>query len=558
MSDDDGLDARRAQMFPQLTDAQMARVAAAATERRVPAGTWVWAQAQAEVDFYVVREGRLAVVQPAQPPHHGEELITEHGPGGFTGEVSLLAGHRSLVAARAETDCVLLEVPRARLLSLVQTDSELSEVFLRAFILRRTALIARHLGDVVLVGSRRSADTLRVREFLTRNGHPHAYLEVESESDVRALLECFHVGEHEVPILICRGERVIKRPTNAEVADCLGLNAPLDPDAVRDVVVVGAGPAGLAAAVYAASEGLDVLVVETHAPGGQAGSSSRIENYLGFPTGISGQDLAARALVQAEKFGARFVVAREGVSLDCARRPYALTLSSGDVVRARAVVIATGAEYRKPELPDLARFEGVGVYYGATHIEARLCGAEEVFVVGGGNSAGQAAMYLSRTASRVTILVRGDGLAESMSRYLIRRIEEAPNVQLLTRTTVERLEGDDRLEHVTLLDARTGATIRRAVRHVFLMTGARANTAWLQRCVALDDKDFVRTGDDLGELAGVEWPLARRPFLLETSLPGVFAVGDVRAHSVKRVASAVGEGSICIQMVHKAVAEVTG
>ncbi len=550
------IDARRGQMFPHLTAGQVARLAAVGTRRHVAAGETVWEQAQRDVNLYVVCEGRLAVIRPPQPPSCEEEVVTVHEAGQFTGEVSLIAGHRTLVAGRAETDCVLLEVPRERLLSLVQTDSELSELFLRAFILRRTGLIAHHQGDVVLVGSRRSADSLRVHEFLTRNGHPHTYLDLDTDPNIKTLLSAFDVGADDIPVLICRGERVLKRPTNAEVADCLGLNAPLDPDMVRDVVVVGAGPAGLAAAVYAASEGLDVLVVESHAPGGQAGSSSHIENYLGFPTGISGQALASRALLQAEKFGARFTVARDVVEIDCTHRPYRLTLSGGESVRARAVVVATGAQYRKPELPDLARFEGVGVYYGATHVEAQLCGREEVIVVGGGNSAGQAAMFLSRTAARVSVLVRGPGLAESMSRYLIRRIEEASNVELLTRTTVEALEGDGRLERVTLHDARSGERVTRATRHVFLMTGAMANTAWLRGCVALDDKEFVRTGDDLGDAKALGWPLARRPYLMETSLPGVFAVGDVRANSVKRVASAVGEGSICIQLVHKALAEL--
>lgn len=548
---DDGVGGRSAQMFPRLTAEQVARLRPFGRERRFAAGAAVFAQAQAEVPFYVVLEGRLAVVQPAAPPARGENVITVHDPGQFTGEVNMLSGHRSLVDGRAETDCALLELPRARLLAVVQTDAELSEVFLRAFILRRTALIAYDRGDVVLIGSRASPDTLRAHGFLTRNGHPHVYLEVEREPNVQAMLECFHVRESDVPILICRGEVVLKRPTNAEIAECLGLNAPLDPDRVRDVVVVGAGPAGLAAAVYAASEGLDALVIEGHAPGGQAGSSSRIENYLGFPTGISGHALAARALVQAEKFGATMHLASEVTAIDCARRPYRLTLSSGATVLARAVVVATGAEYRKPDLPGLARFEGAGVYYGATHLEAQLCGADEVVVVGGGNSAGQAAMFLSRTARRVSVFVRGTGLAESMSRYLVRRIEEAPNVALHTRTQIEALAGDGHLEAVTFREG-DGAAVTRPVRHVFLMTGARPNTAWLRGCAALDAGGFVRTGD---EAAAEAWPLARRPFLMETSLPGVFAVGDVRAGSVKRVASAVGEGSVCIQLVHRAIAE---
>ncbi|MDB4930753.1 MAG: Thioredoxin reductase [Myxococcaceae bacterium] len=550
---DDGYGGRGAQMFPRLTAAQVARLRPYGRERRFAAGATVWSQGQEVIPFYIVLEGRLAVVQPAALSGCGENVITVHDPGQFTGEVNMISGHRSLVDGRAETDCLLLELPRERLLALVQTDAELSEVFLRAFILRRTALIAHDRGDVVLIGSRASADTLRAHEFLTRNGHPHIYLELEGDPAVGAMLACFHLRESDVPIVICRGEKVLKKPTNAEIAECLGLNAPLDPARVRDVVVVGAGPAGLAAAVYAASEGLDALVIEGHAPGGQAGSSSKIENYLGFPTGISGHALAARALVQAEKFGATLHLASEVVAIDCERRPYRLTLSSGATVQARAVVIATGAEYRKPDLPDLARYEGAGVYYGATHLEAQLCGADEVIVVGGGNSAGQAAMFLSRTARHVSVFVRGAGLAESMSRYLVRRIEESPNVTLHTRTQIEALAGDGHLEAVTFREGGAGP-VTRPVRHVFLMTGARPNTAWLGGCAALDAKGFVRTGDELGAVGG--WPLARRPFLMETSLPGVFAVGDVRAGSVKRVASAVGEGSVCIQLVHRAIAEV--
>jgi thioredoxin reductase (NADPH) len=326
---------------------------------------------------------------------------------------------------------------------------------------------------------------------------------------------------------------------------------------VRDIVVIGAGPAGLAAAVYAASEGLDALVIEANAPGGQAGSSSRIENYLGFPTGVSGQDLAGRALVQAEKFGAELAVARSAVRLDCASRPYSVDLGGGVSVQARTVAIATGARYRKPDLPNLQRFEGVGIYYGATSIEADLCRGEDVVIVGGGNSAGQAAVFLSQSETRVHLLVRGTGLAETMSRYLIRRIEETPNIELRTRTEIVALEGNGSLESVAWRDNSTGETATLPIRHVFLMTGANPNTEWLQKCVALDEKGFVKTGPDLlpGELDAAKWPLARAPLLFETSRPGVFAIGDVRSGSVKRVAAAVGEGSVVVQLVHKVLAE---
>jgi thioredoxin reductase (NADPH) len=362
----------------------------------------------------------------------------------------------------------------------------------------------------------------------------------------------------DVPVLICRGERVLKNPTNAEVADCLGLNPSIDRVAVRDLVIIGAGPAGLAAAVYAASEGLDVLVVEASSPGGQAGSSSKIENYLGFPTGISGNALAQRALTQAEKFGAHVVVARVAVKLHCDEHPYRVEMADGSSVLARAIVIATGAEYRKLDLPGLAKYEGTGVYYGATFVEAQRCSAEPVIVVGGGNSAGQAATYLSRTSAHVHIVVRAEGLAASMSRYLIRRIEETPNITLHTRTRIVGLTGGDRLEQVTWTNDATGETSTHPICHVFSMTGAKPNTDWLAGCLSLDEKGFIRTGPDLAAAVAGERPPAlvatRATLHLETSLPGIFAVGDVRSGSVKRVAAGVGEGSACIQLVHQVLA----
>ncbi len=341
------------------------------------------------------------------------------------------------------------------------------------------------------------------------------------------------------------------------MAECLGFNAALEPGAVHDVVICGAGPGGLAAAVYGASEGLDVLVVEAASPGGQAASSSKIENYLGFPTGVSGQALAARALTQAEKFGARLVVARGALRLHCGEVPIRIELADGESVRARAVVIATGAEYRKLEVPELAKFEGAGVYYAATSVEAQRCTEDEVIVVGGGNSAGQAATYLARSSKHVHMLIRGPDLASSMSRYLIRRIEETPNITLQRRTSVIALAGNAHLEATTWRDEATGEQTTRPIRHLFSMAGARPNTDWLRGCVSTDAKGFVCTGTELTAdmLKAQGWPLARAPYLFETSRPHVFAVGDVRANSVKRVASAVGEGSVCIQLVHKALAE---
>jgi thioredoxin reductase (NADPH) len=418
-------------------------------------------------------------------------------------------------------------------------------------------LIAHALGDVVLVGSNHCSGTLRVKEFLTRNGHPYSYIDLDRDADVQDLLDRFHISAADVPVLICRGEVVLRNPTNQEIANCLGFNEAIDQTQMRDVVIVGAGPAGLAAAVYAASEGLDVLVVETNAPGGQAGSSSKIENYLGFPTGISGQALAGRAYTQARKFGAQVMIAKGAKQLVCDRKPYAVEIDDSLRVPARTVIIATGATYRKPAIENLSQFEGMGVYYGATFMEAQLCRGEEVVVMGGGNSAGQAAVFLAQTAKRVHMLVRGSGLAESMSRYLIRRVEQNPTIVLRTRTEIVVLEGNNHLERVRWRDDQAGSIETHDIKHVFVMTGAVPSTEWLDGCVALDAKGFIKTGPDLSldDLAAAHWPLARPPYLLETTLPGVFAVGDVRGGNIKRVASAVGEGSIAISFVHQVLSE---
>jgi thioredoxin reductase (NADPH) len=397
---------------------------------------------------------------------------------------------------------------------------------------------------------------LRLQEFLTRNGHPHQLVDIETDPGANAMMEQFHVGIGDAPIVICRGHHVLKNPSIEELARCLGYTHALDRERLRDVVVVGAGPAGLAAAVYGSSEGLDVLVLESTAPGGQAGSSSKIENYLGFPTGISGQALAARAFTQAEKFGTDVAIARTATRLVCDRRPYRIEVAGGESVLARTVVIASGARYHKPDIANLSKYESLGVYYSATAVEAKLCSDSDVIVVGGGNSAGQATVYLARTARKVSMVVRR-ALSETMSRYLIRRIEDMPNVQVLAQTEVVALEGGNELEHVTYVHTPSGERTTRPVRHVFMMTGASPNTEWLAGCVCVDDKGFVKGGSDLTpqDLAAAKWPLARPPYHFETCLPGVFAVGDARSTSVKRVASAVGEGSVVIQMVHKALAE---
>jgi len=537
------------EIFPVLTASQIARIAPLGRERPFQAGDILWEQGDTGRPLMLILEGEIEILSDR------ESVVTIHRPGNFSGDVDMIAGHPAVVRARARSAGRVLEVPADRVRSLVQTDPELSQIFLRAFIHRRTLLMSRNAGNIVLIGSRHSASTLTLQEFLTRNNQPFEYVDADRDPSVQTTLEGFGVGVDDIPVFICSGRQVLRKPTIEEVAECLGLNR-LSRDVVRDLVVIGAGPAGLAAAVYGASEGLDVLVVESTAPGGQAGSSSRIENYLGFPTGVSGQDLASSALLQAQKFGAEFVVARTAVALRCDRHIHRVDLGGGVMASARTLVIATGVQYRKPEIPDLSRFEGVGVYYGATQVEAMLCGEEDVIVVGGANSAGQAAIFLAEGGRRVTMLVRGAGLSETMSRYLIRRIEETPNVDLRIYCEIVALEGADHLERVTWKDA-AGRTTTAPIRHVFMMTGANPNTAWLQDCVALDERGFVKAGPDLqpSDLAASHWPLSRPPLLFETNRPGVFAVGDVRAGSVKRVAAAVGEGSVCIQLVHKVLAE---
>ncbi len=537
-------------LFPTLTAAQIARVAAHGRRRSIARGDVLVEVGDRAVPFFVVVSGELQVLRPSGT---SDTLIVIHRAGQFSGEGTMISGRRSLSRMHMSEPGEVIELDREQVLSLVQTDAELSEILMRAFILRRVELIARGLGDVVLIGSAHCAGTLRVKEFLTRNGHPYAYIDLDRDNEAQELLDRFHITPGDVPVLICRGDAVLRNPNNQRIAECLGFNDAIEQTHVRDVVIVGAGPAGLAAAVYGASEGLDVLVLESNAPGGQAGASSRIENYLGFPTGISGQDLAGRAYSQAQKFGAQVMIAKGAAEIVCDRGPYAVRTEDGGRIPARAVIIATGAEYRRPTLENLSRFEGAGVYYGATPMEAQLCVGEEVVVIGGGNSAGQAAVFLAQTAKRVHVMVRADGLADSMSRYLIRRIEDNPAIVLRTRTEVVALDGGGHLERVSYRDHRSGKVESNDIRHVFIMTGAAPNTRWLNGCVALDSNGFIKTGSDLSadDLATAAWPLTRPPHLLETSRPGVFAVGDARSGNVKRVASAVGEGSIAITFVHQ-------
>jgi thioredoxin reductase (NADPH) len=541
---------RQAQMFPQLTAAQIARLEPHGTHSHVTKGEVLTEPGDRNRPMLVVLSGSLEVVQPGMS---GEVLVTVHTAGSFTGEMSTLQGVGSLVRMRVREAGDVLVIAEEHLRTIVQTDAELSELFMRAFILRRVGLIESQAGDVILLGSSQSAGTLRLQQFLTRNSFPFVNLDVNADSSAQALVERFHIHVDDVPVVLCRGEVVLKNPSNEEVAACLGMNQKIDDDRVRDVIVVGAGPAGLAAAVYAASEGLDVLVLETGTPGGQAGSSSKIENYLGFPTGISGLALAARARVQAQKFGAEIRTAYSAMKLSCDQRPYAVQLGGETRVRARSIIIATGAEYRQLSIENASQFLGLGIYYAASAIEARRCERQEVIVVGGGNSAGQAAVFLAGKCHHVHLLVRSDGLADSMSQYLIRRIAETPNITLHVNTEITSLHGEEQLERVSWKTAPDNIQETHAIGHVFLMTGAVPSTQWLKGCIALNDKGFVRTGSDLtaADLPPSNGFAARLPQSFETNWPRIFAVGDVRCGSVKRVAAAVGEGSACVQQVHQ-------
>jgi thioredoxin reductase (NADPH) len=547
---------RRAEAFPILTAAQIDRTHSYGKVRGVRIGEILFEPGERGIPCFVVLSGKLEILVTQLS---GEQVVVTFGPGGFSGEMVLISGARSMSRGRVAETGEFLEVSGEALRSLIAKDAELSDIFMRAFIQRRLALITEGISSVVILGSRHSANTLRLREFLTRNGQPHTYIDLDSDATAQELLDRFNLTIDEIPVVICSGKTVQRNPTTQRLAECLGLSATGDENRVRDVAIVGAGPAGLAAAVYAASEGLDAVMIEAENPGGQAGSSSKIENYLGFPTGISGLALTGRAVVQAEKFGAQMMVGERVVGVNCDQRPYQLTLENGSVLRARSIVIAAGAQYNKPNIANLSQFEGNGVYYSATFMESQLCGDEDVIVIGGGNSAGQAAVFLAETARKVYMLVRGKTLAETMSRYLTQRITTHPKIELHLESELQSLEGDSHLERVTWVDRSSGEKLKRDIRHVFVMAGASPHSDWLRGCVALDQQGFILTGRDLDSVladAPRKWPLGRPPQMLETSLPAVYAVGDIRSGNVKRVASAVGEGAISIHLVHRALAEI--
>jgi len=540
------IETRRDQMFPVLAPAEIERLARFGERKDYAEGERMVATGEVAPGTFIILTGRVDVSQRGLG--HSEPIVT-HGPGSFMGELAQLSGRPSLVDARAIDAAETLVIPPAQLRDLLVQEAELGERIMRALILRRVSLLESGSGGPIIVGNADHSDVLRLEGFLTRNGHPHLRLDPKTDPCARALIERFHIEPRELPIVLCPNGALLHNPSENQLARCLGLVEPINPDKDYDVVIIGAGPAGLAASVYAASEGLSTLVLDCRAFGGQAGASARIENYLGFPTGITCMALMARAYNQAQKFGVDMAIPdevqglRAQTGLDGGR--FLLTLANAERVPARAVVIATGAQYRRLEVDNLADFEGSSVHYWASPLEGRLCAGQEVALVGAGNSAGQAAVYLSSRGAKVWLIVRGPRLDMSMSRYLVDRITATPNIEVLTQTVVTALEGQGGiLEAINCRAGRSGDEVRRAIRHLFLFIGAEPHSEWLSESgVTLDDKGFVHTGVNI-----------YRP--LETCLPGVFAIGDVRAGSVKRVAAAVGEGAQVVAALHAYLAEV--
>jgi thioredoxin reductase (NADPH) len=556
MSDDapSELLSRRHQMFPLLNSADIGRVRRFGSVQRFRAGDLLFSAGQASPGMFVVLEGAIAICQ--RDGLGNVVPIIRQGPGQFTAEVGTLSGQASLVDARADADGEALLLTPRQLRALIIAEADLGERLVRALILRRVALIESAHSGPVLIGAPQSPEILRLQTFLRRNGHPHHVVSADQDAGAAALMEQSGAASGDA-LVVCPDGAVLLNPTEEVLARCIGMTDTAADDELFDVIVVGAGPAGLATAVYAASEGLSVAVLDCRAYGGQAGASARIENYLGFPTGISGLALAGRAYVQAQKFGARMLIPAQAVSLDCSRSEsdgvLTVGLADGRRLHGKVVVAASGARYRRPPVPHLAEFEGRGVWYWASAIEAQICANAEVVLVGGGNSAGQAAVFLSSHAARVNMLVRGPGLALTMSRYLIDRIEATPNIALLPHTELTALHGDESgLAAVRWRDRRDGIEVQRSLRNVFLFVGAEPETGWLQGCdVAVDAAGFVLTG----ESAAISGARGALPAPLESSIPGLFAVGDVRSGSVKRVGGAIGEGAAAVAQIHAAFAQ---
>jgi thioredoxin reductase (NADPH) len=550
----DRTDEIRSTRAPTLREDQIEILRRYGQTRKTEVGEVLFRAGDTSNDFIVVLEGEVEVVDDFA----GEaRTIGVFITGRFLGELNMLTGQAMYLTAVVREGGEVLAIPRERLKEVVTEEPNLSDVILKAFLARRSYMMRTGLG-LRIIGSRRSVDAARLREFAARNRVPHVWIELEQDPTAEALLERFGAKPSEAPVTVWQGEDVLKKPTKAEFARATGLEVDAPLERTYDFVVVGAGPAGLGASVYGASEGLSTLALESIALGGQAGTSSRIENYPGFPAGLSGFELASRVLVQADKFGARTAVPREAVGLRREDGHFRIELSEGGEVAARSVIAASGARYRRLEVPSLGRFEGVSVHYAATEAEARLCEGEEVAVVGGGNSAGQAALFLAGRTRRVYLLIRGDDLSKSMSRYLVDRVAQAENVELLATTEVRELMGEDLLEGTVVQDNRSGARRTLGAQALFVFIGADANTGWLRGAVDLDERGFVLTGTELNGSALKEdsWrERSREPFLLETSLPGVFAAGDVRSGSIKRCASAVGEGSMAVKLIHQYLAD---
>jgi len=541
--------------FPTLDDAQVSEFERCtnATKKLYRDGQTLISTGDRDFKFYIVKSGEVEIVD-----HSGDEpkTLVVHGKGQFTGDVSHLTGRSSIVSAVARGDCEVDEVSRDALRGALNQCPVLSDIILQAFIARRQLL--RESPDFIglrVIGSRYSTDTFRVRDFLAKNRALFKWIDVETDPEVDQLLKHFGMTEADTPVVALGGGDLLllRNPSNRQLADAIGIHQPVE-EAVYDLVVVGAGPAGLAAAVYAASEGLRTVLLESIAPGGQAGSSMRIENYLGFPTGVTGAELAERAILQANKFGARLSVPTQAVHLGW-EKGYAVTrLEAGETVATKCLLIATGADYRRLDVEGCELFEGKGVYYAATLAEGKMCRGAQVVLVGGGNSAGQAAAFLAQHASKVLLLIRGDDLYKNMSSYLVHRIEQTSNIELLTNTTIRRMSGDGHLGSVEIVNQKTGQDRTVETPAVFSFIGAVPRTDWLPPEIERDARGFIRTGADVAQ--SPHWSTRRHPFLLETSRPGVFAAGDVRSGSIKRVASAVGEGSMVVQFVHEFLKEM--
>jgi thioredoxin reductase (NADPH) len=530
--------------FPRLTEEQRDRLRATGRTRAVESGEVLFRDGDTGYDFFVVESGAIAIVEGLGRENR---VIAVHGAHRFLGEVNLVTGSPPYLSAIVRDAGEVIQVPAERLRALLAEDEELSNVILRAFMSRRSILIDIGAG-VKVVGSRYTDDTRRVRTFLARNRMPYHWMDLEEDDEAEALLRGLGVGACETPVVI-GGEQVLRNPSNADIASLLGFGSRGAAPPMCDLVIVGAGPAGLAAAVYGASEGLDTQVIDKVAFGGQASTSARIENYLGFPTGISGSELAQRAIIQADRFGARMVVPAKAVALHAENGHYTIELSDGSEVNGRTIIVATGAQYRKLALPGLERYEGLGVYYAATQSEGQLCAGDPVVIVGAGNSAGQAAMFLSKQAASCRLMIRGGDLAKSMSRYLIDELGRREQVELSTYSEVVELKGSDVLEAVVVADTRTGQRRELECRALFVFIGADPHTDWLRGHVAMDEHCFLLTGRDVQGEDLVAY--STEPFFLETSRPGIFAVGDVRSGSIKRVASGVGEGSMAVRLVHQ-------